>query len=658
MMKTSRTTDDPIGHATVCLICMPSSGIERPSISLGLLKAILEKYELDSEVIYANLWFMDYVGLNTCRALDIVPPQRALVDWIFGKAAFPDFELDHEAYLKRIDTLGRYVALHGLTRERLLGLRDRMVAFIDWAAHRILARRPKVVGCTSTFQQHVASLAILRRIREIDPTIVTMMGGANCESVMGRTTHKCFPWVDFVVSGEADQFVGPLIRRIVDGGPDMSADELPFGVFGPVHRTSGYPTTLLGDGTPRAITEDIRDLPLPDYSDYFAELKTSLYAGQIRPGLPMEFSRGCWWGAKSHCTFCGLNGGTMAYRAKSPDRVTHDIDTMTTRYGYRKVEAVDNIMDMAYFKTVLPELAERDEKYELFFETKSNLKKAHIKALADAGVRWIQPGVESLSSPVLALMRKGCTAAQNILLLKWCRQYRVRVSWSIITEFPGEDDAWYDAMAAIMPSLFHLQPGITIALRYDRYSPYFMAPENYGLTLRPAELYRYAYPLNEDDLFNQVYFFENHTSAPNEAVDRPGLFAVRGAVAQWGEAWGTEPPTLTMEETAEGLQIEDTREGGARTVLTGLAREVLLACDEGPAEVALLSSFDRLGHEAAEISEVIDRLLEQRLMVRVDRRLIGLVLRGPVMPLPAPSTFPGGYILSGQGVVERFLASL
>jgi radical SAM superfamily enzyme YgiQ (UPF0313 family) len=32
----------------------------------------------------------------------------------------------------------------------------------------------------------------------------------------------------------------------------------------------------------------------------------------------METARGCWWGAKHHCTFCGLNQNDMAFRAKSP----------------------------------------------------------------------------------------------------------------------------------------------------------------------------------------------------------------------------------------------------------------------------------------------------------------------------------------------------
>jgi hypothetical protein len=52
---------------------------------------------------------------------------------------------------------------------------------------------------------------------------------------------------------------------------------------------------------------------------------------RIEPGLLIETSRGCWCGAVSHCTFCGLNGEGMAYRRKSPQRV---IDRKSAIFGH------------------------------------------------------------------------------------------------------------------------------------------------------------------------------------------------------------------------------------------------------------------------------------------------------------------------------------
>src|SRR3977135_2135675 len=50
------------------------------------------------------------------------------------------------------------------------------------------------------------------------------------------------------------------------------------------------------------------------------------------PRLVLESSRGCWWGEKHHCTFCGLNGSFMEFRSKSPDQFVDELLAMTERY--------------------------------------------------------------------------------------------------------------------------------------------------------------------------------------------------------------------------------------------------------------------------------------------------------------------------------------
>lgn len=641
----------------VCLVNMPLAGLERPSIALGQLQTLLQKDGVATSSRYANIWFAEYFGLQLVKTLISVPPEDALVDWLFSGAAFPEFSPDHDAYLAMLSRRAPGLAASGLDSQALLDLRSRIPGFVDWAAATIVKQKPRIVGCTSTFQQHVASLALLRRLRVLDPDIVTMIGGANCESVMGRTTHANFSWVDFVVSGEADGFIVKLVGDVLNLGSDLAADALPYGVFAPVHRRVGYPVTDQGDGTPRAVTEDARSLPLPDYDDYFSELRQSLYTNVVEPGLPMEFSRGCWWGAKSHCTFCGLNGGSMAYRAKPAEAVVNEMTELSDRYDIRRIEAVDNIMDMGYFKTVLPDLADRKRPFELFFETKANLKKNQVRMLSEAGVHWIQPGIESLDSRILALMGKGCTAAQNILLLKWCRQFGVRTSWAIITDFPGEEDEWYAEMATRVPALLHLQPGSFIPLRYDRYSPYFNKSEHYGLKLRPSPCYQYAYPLSGDELFNQVYFFEDENQS-DEPRSRPGVLAMRSAIERWVIRWkGSSPPVLTMVDTGDELVIEDSRDGETTTTLSGLHREALLAADEGPPEQQVIASLIRDGYDTSCIAAALNSLEEQKLLIRIDGRAIALPLTKPHQRIPLPSAFPGGTVTARPGKIESFFGN-
>ena len=52
--------------------------------------------------------------------------------------------------------------------------------------------------------------------------------------------------------------------------------------------------------------------------------------------------------------------------------------------------------------------------------------------MAQAGITAIQPGLESMSSRVLSLMRKGVRAAQNINVLRWALYYGIDVSWNVL----------------------------------------------------------------------------------------------------------------------------------------------------------------------------------------------------------------------------------
>jgi ribosomal peptide maturation radical SAM protein 1 len=642
----------------IVLVNMPMSAVERPSLSLGLLKSVLAQAGLQVGTAYANMWFLEYLGVADFHLLENCLPEEGLVDWLFAGLAFPDFEPDHEAFLAQSFDRNPKYGRQGVAepRAKFIALRTRVADFVDLVADRILAQRPAIVGCTSTFTQHVPSLALLRRLRERSPGTVTLMGGANCETVMGLTTHARFTWVDYVVSGEAEALLSTLCHDILVRGRHIPAAELPLGVFGPSHRDAGYPATTGGDLVPRAVNEDMRNLPPPDFSDYFSELEQSLYIHRIDPGLPMEFSRGCWWGERSHCTFCGLNGGVMAYRQKPAEQAATEMIEMAARYGTRRIEAVDNILALDYIEKALPQLVALPEKLSIFFEVKANLKRREIETLAAAGVRWIQPGIESLDTRVLKLMGKGTTAAQNVQVLKWCRQYGVWVTWNLLWGFPGESEQWYAEMASLLPLLHHLQPGRAVRLRYQRYSPYHQTPDKYGLKLRPAAPYRFVYPLSEEHLADLVYYFEDDQSndagghiAARTVNRRPGLHAVARGVGAWFKAWyRPELPMLVMRDTGDEIAVEDGRAVAVAREhrIVGLERELLLAADEGVPEARVRGRLSGVNISQTDIDTAITDLIARKLIVRLDSRLVGLPLWEPYTPLPAPSAFPGGYFES------------
>jgi ribosomal peptide maturation radical SAM protein 1 len=607
----------------VTLVLMPFAALERPSLALGLLKSCLAQAGVAARVEYANLDFAEFSTLDLCQTIVNRSPNFLLGEWVFAQAAFPDYSPDPEIFFA--------TQPHKNDMEELLELRRRVPEFVDGLARRILEDRPRLVGCSSVFQQHCPSLALLRRIRELAPEVITVMGGGNCEGEMGLATHRHFPWVDYVVSGEADRTFPELCQRLL---ACQEAGELP-GVLTPAHRDQ--PTTL---ARPQVL--DLNQTPVPNFDEYFARLTGVSYRQRVRPGLPVETSRGCWWGQKHHCTFCGLNGSGMTYRSKTPERVLAEFAELSERYQLRSFEPVDNILDMSYLDSVLPQLATEDPPYRLFYETKANLRYPQLQNMAAAGVRWIQPGIESLHDEVLKLIDKGTTGLVNIQLLKWARELGIRLSWNFLFDFPGEQESWYREMLSWLPLLTHLQPPTgAYPVRFDRFSPYHVNSGKYGLELRPMPAYAQVYPLPEEELQELAYYFVDPRRQWNEAHRELIRFC-----QLWFRSYWTMPALLSLSDNGKVLDILDTRQCAVarRQQLEGLEREVYLACDKAAPLKSLRSQF------GDQVESILAYQVERKLTLVINGRYLALGVRGSLPSLKMPC--PGGDILAARRVAH------
>jgi len=278
-------------------------------------------------------------------------------------------------------------------------------------------------------------------------------------------------------------------------------------------------------------------------------------------------SRGCWWGERSHCTFCGLNGATMKYRSMSPEKALAQFNRLFKYYpkvsGFK---SVDNTMPRKYLKTVFPRLRQPSNA-RIFYEVRSDLKEPEMQILAEAGVLDIQPGIESLATSTLKLMGKGTNAFQNLRFLKHCLTYGVEPGWNLLIGFPGEEETIYQKYAVDIPLLAHLPPPMGVyPVRFDRFSPYYSQAKNYGLKLKPYDFYSLVYPFSERDLEDLAYFFadQNFTNTYIENVGK-WLKRLSTLVDSWNTKWNRRDqgsqPRLAIEWCGETRCVHDTRSG-------------------------------------------------------------------------------------------------
>lgn len=609
------STESPV---SVLFVSMPFGPLLQPSLALALLKQVSP---VSTEVLYLTLSFAKRIGAELYEWIaEGNPDSTALVgEWLFSSALFGRPVTEKSAYLGQV-LRGPQHEGEPVPEERiraLLRVREDVDNFLGECVELVLARKPTIVGFTTVFQQNTASLALAKRIKARSPDTSIVFGGSNCESPMGAELARRFPFVDAFVSGEAELVLPDLVGRLLEG---RSVAALP-GVY-----TNSTPArdALQTNAPP---VRDMDALPIPDYTDYFEQWRRAGLTGSGPPRILFETSRGCWWGEKQHCTFCGLNGANMAFRSKSPDRALRELGEFARRHPGARVLVVDNILDMKYFEDYIPRVAEYG--LQLFYEVKANLKKHHVRLLRDAGITLIQPGIESLSDAVLEIMRKGVSGLQNIQLLKWCQELGVRPLWNFIWGFSGEPPEEYERMADLVPLLTHLTPPkFGIPLRLDRFSPSFERAAELGFVdVAPAPAYHHVYPFPRESLMRLAYFFDyEHADGRNVSAYTHRL---RERIAAWQAQH--EGSALFYLDKGDQLVVCDFRPNAARplSAVSGVQRAVLLECD-GICSLSHLNrvaeQYDGVRRGLAAMEGIVEPLVQHGYLIRSDNRFLSLVL--------------------------------
>ncbi|MFL6198690.1 MAG: RiPP maturation radical SAM C-methyltransferase [Thermoanaerobaculia bacterium] len=625
----------PAEPVDVLLVSMPFGPVVQPSLGLGLLKSALPPGT--AKVLYLSLAFARRIGRPLYHWInDRLPFATTLAgEWLFRPALLPEVPEEPRQYLDEVllaptarwredagDPLtNRVLVPEGLVDD-LLGVRGLTDDYLDWCAGEVLAHRPKIVGLTSVFEQHAASLALARRLKERSPETRIVLGGANCEGVMGLATLRAFGFVDAVVSGEGEVALPQLVARWLAGEPAE-------GIQGVYTRRSPAVLERAVSVPNAASPRHLDDLPYPDFDDFFAQFAESGFVLGREARLLFESSRGCWWGEKMHCTFCSLNGAAMAYRSKSAGRALAELRWLTGRYPGRSISTVDNILDMQYFKTFLPILAEERLDVEIFYEVKSNLRKDQIRLLRDAGVRSLQAGVESLSDEILQIMGKGVSGLQNIRLLKWCEELGVWPYWNLLWGFPGESPEEYARMAEMIPWLHHLPPPTALSpIFLERFSPnYFRSSELGFAGIRPMSAYRHIYPSAGEELGELAYFFDYGYQDGRDVAGYVGPLIPH--IVEWRDVY--TDCTLAAIDLGERLAICDTRPAAVESLsfLVGLERDLYLACD-GITTVERLRSSAGAELSREQVEDALRPLLDRGLLLRQGDTVLALAIARPL----------------------------
>jgi ribosomal peptide maturation radical SAM protein 1 len=496
----------------VLLVVPPFGATTMPSLGLHTLQAFARRLNHNVSVLYGNVLFASRVGRSAYESVMLAERELQLGARIFAPHAFGFPLSECERVLKCVQSRRAGNAPGAVTWAKMDAATRH---FLEEITRIVRQGNYDVVGCSTTFDQTQAALAILNVVKRKLPEVLTLLGGANCEGEMGEALAEITPTVDYIFSGESEHSLCTFLNGLELGN---------------------VPSSKIITG-PSVI--DLDDIPCPDFSEYFSQLNELLPdLDREEIWLSYESSRGCWWGQKHHCTFCGLNGSQMTFRFKSETKVEEDLTRLIGQYPSAKICMADNIMPWRYHNSLVPRLGQWARQPEIFYEQKSNLTLRHLAQMAQGGIRTIQPGIETLSTRLLCSIKKGTTAAQNILTLKNASVCGISVIWNFLCGIPGETEDDYREMIDFIPWITHLQPPRSVsAVSIDRFSPYFMRPRDFGIqNVRPLRAYRDIFP-STADLRRLAYHFEgDYESCLDLRSDVMERF--HRILNDWRAAWG------------------------------------------------------------------------------------------------------------------------
>jgi len=602
------------GHPEIALICMPWASVAQPSLALGLIKAQLSDAGIAARVHYFNLELADMIGLET---YDSTKNRNVMAsEWVFanGLADAEAAPRDYLGYLASRGTPPKELDIWRSIRAEADGFFERCVASVDW-------RRYRVAAFTTSMMQTVASLSMARRLKAAHPHLKIVFGGANCEAGMGEALHQLFPFVDVVVRGEADRIVTELFGRLISGSPLH-------GLSGVCHRDDEGAHVA----PPGPIVLDIERNPTPDFDDYFAQVASMPYAADIQTLVMFESSRGCWWGDRSHCKFCALNGTGMRFRSKSVARVVAELRDLRDRYGVSHFAATDNILDDAAVTALSNALEAELPDVRVFYDVRATLTRDEMAAMARGGIDELEAGLENLTTSVLKRMGKGATGISNVRFLRRCLEFGIAPLWNYLYGFPREQLSDYaEAAARIEPWLHHLPPpDVAFPLSLQRFAPYYERAEENGVIVSgPVRDYDYIYGLPGKDLDRLAYYFSFDYADGYDPTDTAAL--VTGFVRDWqaGHAAGAR---LTVRTDAAGMVVTDTRRCRPETFRLGPEAAALYRrCESAQRPAALLRAFRRAEpsaylRAAPHLTKVLERMRNLGLFYEEGERLLALAV--------------------------------
>jgi radical SAM superfamily enzyme YgiQ (UPF0313 family) len=328
-------------------------------------------------------------------------------------------------------------------------------------------------GFSTICSSYPLTLRLAEEIKKAHREATVVLGGPQA-TVVDVQTLRAFPFVDFIVRGEAEETF-PLLLDALGGRGSLDA-------------LRGI-TFTRGDDVVRnpnaEVIKDLDQLPLPAFHLY-PHMSECRY-------VPLELGRGCPFA----CSFCSTNDFfRRRFRLKSPQRVIGEMQYIHRTYGITTFDLIHDMFTVNRSKVVefCEALLDSGEKFHWNCSARTDcIDDPLIELMASAGCKGIFFGIETGSPRMQKVIKKRLDLSEAALRIRCTDQHGITTAVSLIVGFPDEQ----------MKDLRETVDFLVDSLRFDHAQPqlHLLAP----LAETPIH-YEYRDELILDDIYSDMSY--------------------------------------------------------------------------------------------------------------------------------------------------------
>jgi anaerobic magnesium-protoporphyrin IX monomethyl ester cyclase len=291
----------------------------------------------------------------------------------------------------------------------------------------IMDFQPDVVATTAFTAEIVDALRVLKLAKDINPSIVTVIGNVHPTFCYEEILREHHAYVDFIVRGEGEETMVVLLNAFFENGDLSKVKGIAYSKNGQVVATP-----------PRGFIKDLDILPtawdLIDWPIYtYKPMDNSVLA-------IVSSSRGC----NQQCSFCSQQlFWQRQWRGRSAENFVDELEYLRDMYGVNVVMISDETPTLSRkrWEKIL------DLKIEKCLDTKLLLETRVDDILRDEDIMWkykkanvdhIYVGVESTSQITLDIFKKNIKAEESKRALEIINEYDIVSETSFVLGMPED----------------------------------------------------------------------------------------------------------------------------------------------------------------------------------------------------------------------------